>query len=45
LNDEIEEGIVLAWNYFTFGGVQSVFRDWMTRLARVTKNDREYNRK
>jgi hypothetical protein len=43
LNDEIKEGIALARNDFTFGGVRSVFRDWMTRLEGVAKNGREYN--
>jgi hypothetical protein len=32
-SDEIEEAIADAWNDLTFDDVQSVFQNWMSRLA------------
>jgi hypothetical protein len=41
-NDEIEDAIAQVWNAVTFDDVQSVFRDWIRRLAWVAENDGEY---
>jgi hypothetical protein len=41
-SDEIEDAIAQAWNDLTFDKVQSVFRDWIRRLAWVAENDGEY---
>jgi hypothetical protein len=40
--DEIEDAIAQVWNDLTFDDVQSVFRDWMQRLAWVAESDGEY---
>jgi hypothetical protein len=37
-NNEIEEVIASARNELTFDDVQSVFRNWTSRLANVIKN-------
>jgi hypothetical protein len=34
-HDGIEEAITVAWNDLTFENVQSIFYDWMRRLACV----------
>jgi hypothetical protein len=36
--DEIEEAITKVWAEFTFGEVQSVFHNWMSRLAWAIEN-------
>jgi hypothetical protein len=41
-HDEIEEAITVAWNDLTFENVQSIFYDWMRRLALVIENEGEY---
>jgi hypothetical protein len=41
-SDEIEETIAWVWNDITFADVQSVFRDWIRRLAWVAESDGEY---
>jgi hypothetical protein len=41
-HDEIEEAITMAWNDLTFEDVQSVFYNWMRRLALVIENGGEY---
>jgi hypothetical protein len=41
-HDEIEEAIRVAWNDLTFEDVQSVFYNWMRRLALVIENEGEY---
>jgi hypothetical protein len=40
--DEIEDVAAQVWNDLTFGDIQSVFRDWIRRLAWVAQNDEEY---
>jgi hypothetical protein len=42
--DEIDDSIAQVWNELTFDDVQSVFRDWIRRLASVVENDGEYIR-
>jgi hypothetical protein len=32
-HDETEEAITVAWNVLAFEDVQSIFYDWMRRLA------------
>jgi hypothetical protein len=32
-HDEIEDAITVAWNDLLFEDVQSIFDDWMRRLA------------
>jgi hypothetical protein len=41
-SDEIEDVIAQIWNYLTFDGVHSVFRDWIWRFVWVAENDGEY---
>jgi hypothetical protein len=41
-SDEVEDTIAAVWNDLTFDDVQSVFRNWIRRLARVAENDGEY---
>jgi hypothetical protein len=41
-SDEIEDAIAQVWNDLTFDDVQSVFRDWIRRLAWVAENNGEY---
>jgi hypothetical protein len=41
-HDKIEEAIPVAWNDLTFEDVQSVFYNWMRRLALVIENEGEY---
>jgi hypothetical protein len=41
-HDEIEEAITVAWNNLTFEDVQSIFYDWMRRVALVIENEGEY---
>jgi hypothetical protein len=41
-HDDIEGAITVAWNDLTFEGVQSVFYNWMRRLALVIGNEGEY---
>jgi hypothetical protein len=38
----IEEAITVAWNDLTFGDVQSLFYDWMPRLASIIEHKGEY---
>jgi hypothetical protein len=38
----IEEAITVAWNDLTFEEVQSIFYDWMRRLAWVIEHGGEY---
>jgi hypothetical protein len=40
--DEIKEAITVAWNDLIFEEVQSIFYDWMRRLALVIENEGEY---
>jgi hypothetical protein len=42
LSDETEDTIAQGWNDLTFDDFQSVFRDWIRRLAEVAENDGEY---
>jgi hypothetical protein len=44
-SDELEDVIAQVWNAFTFNDVQTVFRDWIRRLAWVAENDGEYMNK
>jgi hypothetical protein len=39
---ETEEAITVAWNDLTFEDVQSIFYDWMHRLAWVIEHEGEY---
>jgi hypothetical protein len=41
-SDEIEEGIPKVWDELTFDEVQSVFHNWISRLAWVIENGGEY---
>jgi hypothetical protein len=43
-SDEIEEAITITnvWNELTFNEWQSVFNNWVSRLAWVIKNEKEY---
>jgi hypothetical protein len=41
-HEEIEEAITVAWNDLTVEDVQSIFYDWMRRLAWVIKHEGEY---
>jgi histone-lysine N-methyltransferase SETMAR len=41
-SNEIEEAITKVLDGLTFDEVQSVFHNWMSRLACVTKNREEY---
>jgi hypothetical protein len=41
-SDEIKEAIPNVWNDLTFHDVQSVFRNWMSRLSWVIENGGEY---
>jgi hypothetical protein len=43
-SDEIEDAIAQVWNDLTFDDIQSVFWDWIRRLAWAAKNDEEYIR-
>jgi hypothetical protein len=43
-SDEIEGAIAQVWNDIAFDDLQSVFRDWIRRLAWVAENDGEYIR-
>jgi translation elongation factor EF-1beta len=36
--DDIEEAIAKVWDEFTFDEVQSVFHNWMSRLAWIIEN-------
>jgi hypothetical protein len=38
-HEEIEEAIMVAWNDLTFEDVQSIFYDWMRRLASVNEHE------
>jgi hypothetical protein len=40
--DESEEVIAKVWDELTFDEVQSIFHNWMSHLAWVTENRREY---
>jgi hypothetical protein len=40
-HEEIDEAITVAWNDLTFETVQSIFYDWMRRLASVIEHERE----
>jgi hypothetical protein len=40
--EEIEEAIMVAWNDLTYEDVQSIFYDWMRRLAWVIEHEGEY---
>jgi hypothetical protein len=40
--DEIEEVTTKVWDELTFDEVQSVFYNWMSRLAWLIKNGREH---
>jgi hypothetical protein len=41
-HEEIEEAITAAWNDLTFEGVQSIFYDWIHRLAWAIEHEGEY---
>jgi hypothetical protein len=41
-SDEIEVAITKVWDELTFDEVQSVFHNWMIRLAWVIENEGEY---
>jgi hypothetical protein len=41
-SDEIEDAIAQGWNDLNFDDIQSVFRDWIRRLAWVAEDDGEY---
>jgi hypothetical protein len=41
-HDEIEEAIMVAWNDLTFEDGQSIFYDWMRRLAAVIEHEGGY---
>jgi hypothetical protein len=41
-SDEIKEVIAKVWDKFTFDEVQSVFHNWMDRLAWVVANEGEH---
>jgi histone-lysine N-methyltransferase SETMAR len=41
-SDEIEEEITKIWDGLTFDEAHSVFHNWMSRLAWVIENGREY---
>jgi hypothetical protein len=41
-SNKIEEAIAKIWDEFTFDEVQSVFHNWMSRLAWVIGNGGEY---
>jgi hypothetical protein len=40
--NEIEEVITKVWDELTFDEVQTVFHDWMSRLAWVVENGGRY---
>jgi predicted metal-dependent enzyme (double-stranded beta helix superfamily) len=42
LRDEIEDVITQAWNNLTFDDVQSVFTDWIRRVAWLAEDYGEY---
>jgi hypothetical protein len=39
---EIEEAMTKVWDEFTFDELQSVFHNWVNRLALVIKNGKEH---
>jgi hypothetical protein len=41
-HNEIEEAITVVWNDLTFEDFQSIFYNWMRRLALVIENEGEY---
>jgi hypothetical protein len=41
-HEEIEEAIRMAWNDLNFEDAQSIFYDWMRRLAWVIEHEGEY---
>jgi hypothetical protein len=41
-SNQIEEVIAKMWDELTFDEVQSVFHNWMSRLAWVLENGGEY---
>jgi hypothetical protein len=41
-SDEIEGAITKVWDELTFGEVQSIFRNWMSRFAQVIAKGGEY---
>jgi hypothetical protein len=41
-SDEIQEAITRIWDDLNFGNDQSVFQNWMSRLACVSENGGEY---
>jgi hypothetical protein len=41
-SNEIEETITRVWDDFSVDNVQSVFQNWMIRLAQVIENGGEY---
>jgi hypothetical protein len=41
-HDEIEDAIAVAWNDLAFEDVQSIFFDWIRRLALVIEHEAEY---
>jgi hypothetical protein len=41
-HDDIEEAITVAWDDLTFEEVQSIFYDWMRRLAWVIQHKGKY---
>jgi hypothetical protein len=41
-SDEIQQAIAEAWNDLTVDEDQSVFQNWMSRLAWVIENGGEY---
>jgi hypothetical protein len=41
-SDGIEQAITNVWDELTFNEVQSVFHNWMSRLACAIANEREY---
>jgi histone-lysine N-methyltransferase SETMAR len=43
-SDEIEDAVEQVWNDLTFDDIQSVFRNWIRRLAWVAENNEEYIR-
>jgi hypothetical protein len=43
-HEEIEEAMTVAWNGLNFEDVQSIFYDWMRRLAWVIEHEGEYIR-
>jgi hypothetical protein len=41
-HEGIKEAIPVGWDDLTFDDVQSIFRDWMGRLAWVIEHEGEY---